>query len=72
MTKVLTQESMPCRVPAFNVLPLEQSSEKFNLRRHPGSSQLDFLLSKDPVKYQICDNASNQETNQLGFARAGS
>jgi hypothetical protein len=72
MTGVLTEKSMPRRVPALNVLPLEQSSEKSPLRGHPPASQLDFLLSEDPMKYQLCWDVKNQITNQLGFARAGS
>ncbi len=50
MIEVLTEVNVPRRVPAFDVLPLEQSSEGFNFAGHPGASQLDLLLGEDPEK----------------------
>lgn len=48
MVKVLTEVDMPRRMPALNVLPLEQPSKRLHLGRHPGASQLDFRFGEDP------------------------
>lgn len=45
---VLTEVNGPCSVPALDVLPLEQSSQRFPLAGHPRAGQLNFFLSEDP------------------------
>lgn len=76
---VLTQESMPRGVPTFDVLPLEQACEHFDFARHPPASQFDFCFGEDPkIKgrsaklFRHLEKLGLGETNQLGFARAGS
>jgi hypothetical protein len=48
MIKVLTEVHMPRCVPALNIFPLKQPSERFDLGRHPGASQVDFRLGENP------------------------
>lgn len=68
MNKVLTEESMPRRMPSFNILPLEQSSENFLLRRHPRASQIDFLLSKNPGRLLALFWCREREDIPIGFS----
>lgn len=53
--KSLTEVDGPCRVPTFDVLPLEQACQEFALTWHPGASDLDFLLAENPGhrKYHV-------------------
>jgi hypothetical protein len=46
---MFTEVNMPRRMPALDILPLEQSRKRFQISEtNPGTGQLNFLLSEDP------------------------
>lgn len=45
---MLTEVDVPSRMPALNILPLEQASTDLRLSGHTSTGQINFFLREDP------------------------